>query len=62
MKANEGYFPMIIYKREDVGIIYKVDAKGNATEATAMTVEEAGDRMETYKQAADTTTSKGRMN
>lgn len=53
MKQHEGYFPVIFYEKEDVGIVYSVDQKGNLIEATAMTINEALDRLSRFKNAAD---------
>lgn len=49
MKRNKGYFPIIIYQREDVAIVYKVDPKGKLLEAKAMTVKEAFQKLELFE-------------
>ena len=62
MKANERNFPMILYNKENVAIMYKVDAQGNITQAFAITVDEALDLMERAERAKRATTSKAHMN
>ncbi len=52
MIRAKGYFPFIIYDKENVGIVYQVDKSGQITEATAMTVKEALDRLERFKNAS----------
>jgi hypothetical protein len=51
-KKPEGYFPFIIYEKENVGIVYEVDLAGNLTIAIAMTVKETLDRLARFHAAA----------
>lgn len=48
----KGYFPFIIYEKQNVAIVYSVDHKGNFTETTAMTVQQAIDRLTRFERAS----------
>jgi len=52
-KRDQGYFPLIIYDAEDVGIIYEVNERGYLAYAEAMTIKEATDRLMRFKAASD---------
>lgn len=52
MTRSKGYFPILVYPAENVGIVYEVNASGNIVEATAMTAAEATDRVQRYATAA----------
>ena len=52
MMRSRGYFPIIVYPEDNVGIVYEVDVDGKITHATAMTAKEATDRINTYMCAS----------
>ncbi|MEJ7766544.1 MAG: hypothetical protein WKF89_01945 [Chitinophagaceae bacterium] len=51
-RRDQGYFPFITYEAENVSIVYQVNKNGNLIEATAMTVNEALDRLTRFERAS----------
>ena len=61
LKRSCGYFPVIIYKEDDVGIVYSVDDNCNLIEATAMPIAQALERLKRFINASETLAKASRL-